>query len=806
MLVPMQWLRDYVDADAELETFCEKMILSGSNIEHTERFGENIEKVVVGKITATEKHPDAEKLLVCTVDVGRGAPVQIVTGAPNVAAGIFVPVALHGSRIPGPLHGKPKQAGGVKIQKGKLRGVESAGILCAASELGFADKVVPLAHRDGIWILEGDYRPGEDIVSALGLAAQTVSFEITPNRPDCLSMIGMAREAGAVFHKQIRHPETQCEREEGAAADFIAVDVRRKDLCKRYVARVVKDVKIAQSPWWLQKRLIFAGMRPINNIVDVTNFVMLEYGQPIHAFDIRQIEGNKIIVDGAKEGERLTTLDGVDRVLAADMTLIKDGRKAIGLAGVMGGLNSEVKDDTQTIVIEAATFNGNNVRMTSNKLSLRTEASARFEKGIDPNLCAEAANRVCKLIEELGAGTVVGGSIDVYEDPEPPRRIAVRVSRMNQILGTALPGADMKAMLNRLEMQVEDGDGVLWVTPPTVRQDLAEEIDFTEEIARLYGYDKLPATIPKGNNAAGKSKERQYKDLAKDVLCALGAHEAQTYSFVSPKGAGGAEREDAENLVRILNPLGEETSVMRSGLRPNLLEVLGRNYSRNIPHACFFELGAAFAAGGSKEAGLPLERDELVIGTYGPEETFFSMKGMAEELLAAFGIDQAAYEPEKGHSAYHPGRCARIVVCGEPVGVVGQVHPDGAALYGIGVNCYCCELLFDRIMAAACVEKRYKPLPKYPPVPRDVALIVREETSVGAVREIIKQAGADLLESAELFDVYRGKQVEAGHKSLAFALVYRAADRTLTDEEVGKAHERIVEALAQKTGATLREE
>ena len=500
MLVPIEWLNDYIDTkDIDITEFCDRMIMSGSNLETCEHFCEEMENVVVGKIEKIERHPDADKLVVCQLNVGAEEPVQIVTGAPNVFEGAYVPVALHKSRIPGPLHGKAKEEGGTKITKGKLRGVESFGMLCSAEELGFEDKVVPVAHKDGIWILEEEYELGMDFAEALGLKQAVVDFEITPNRPDCLAMVGMAREAAATFGTQLHHPETKCEKEEGDVNDYISVEVK-SDLCKRYTARVIKDVKIGQSPWWLQKRLMYAGMRPINNIVDITNFVMLEYGQPIHAFDINQVKGSKIIVENAADGDKFTTLDENEREMTKDMLMIKDAERSIAIAGVMGGLNSEIEEDTTTIIIESANFNGDSVRATSKKLTLRTEASARFEKGIDPNLCEAAADRVCKLIEMVGAGKVCKGRVDVYPNPEAAKTINVRVDRINKVLGIDLAREDMVKILEGLEIKVAGEGNIMTVTPPTVRQDLLTEEDYVEEVARIYGYDNLPVTLPKGNN------------------------------------------------------------------------------------------------------------------------------------------------------------------------------------------------------------------------------------------------------------------------------------------------------------------
>ncbi|MBR0597055.1 phenylalanine--tRNA ligase subunit beta [Sinanaerobacter chloroacetimidivorans] len=798
MLVPIEWLKEYIDVKADINEFCEKMIMSGSNLETVEHFGEDIENVVVGKIVAIEKHPDADKLLVTQIDIGEDEFLQIVTGADNIFEGAYVPVVLHGGKLPGDK----------TIKRGRLRGVESNGMLCSAGELGFADKVVPVAHKDGIWILDQEYPLGKDIVEVLGLKNAVVDFEITPNRPDCLSMIGMAREAAATFGGTLSYPETECEKETGKAKDFIDIEIRRPDLCKRYVGRIVTDVKIEQSPWWLQKRLIYAGMRPINNIVDITNYVMLEYGQPIHAFDIRDIADQKIIVDTAQEGELFTTLDGTERKLNQNMLLIKDGKRGVAIAGVMGGLNSEIKSDTKTILVEAANFDGNSVRSTSKKLALRTEASSRFEKGIDPNLCETAADRVCKLIEILGAGTVVKGAVDAYPEVYEAEPVNVRVDRVNAVLGIELSGKEMEEILESLEMKVLRVGNNMKVTPPTIRQDLEEEIDFIEEVARIYGYDKMPVTLPKGNLEAIKSRERTLIDLSRETLTAMGANEVQTYSFVSPKGVdyiGIAEDSWERNFVRLINPLGEENSVMRTILTPNMMEVLGRNFSRNISRVRAFEIGNTFFKSLDEEELLPEERQSMVAACYGEGESFYTLKGMLEELFAKLGIDETSYIPESEYGVYHPGKCARILSKGIELGIMGEIHPDVAEKYGIGTKSYCCELAFDQVMKQANIERFYKPLPKYPAITRDIALSVKEAVTVAEMENVIKEIGGKLLESVVLFDVYRGKQVLPGMKSVAFSLTYRASDRTLTDEEVVKVHQKVLGALKEQLNAVLRE-
>ena len=819
MIVSLEWLKDYTDIKADPETFCDRMIMSGSNLETMEHVGCDMENVVVGRILKIEKHPDADKLVVCQLDVGKEKPVQIVTGAPNVFEGAYVPVALDGSRIPGPLHGQPKTEDGVVIKAGKLRGVESEGMLCSFGELGFADKVVPVNQRDGIWILGEEYPVGTDFAEALELKDSVIDFEITPNRPDCLSMVGMAREAAATFGDKVNYPQTKCQAEEGNAADFVSVEIK-SELCKRYVARIVKDVKVEESPWWLQRRLIHAGMRPINNIVDVTNFVMLEYGQPIHAFDINSVEGRKIVVDTATDGEKFTTLDGTERTLDDKMLMIHDAEKSIAVAGVMGGLNSEIENDTTTIIVESANFLGNSVRTTAKRLGLRTEASSRYEKGIDPNLCGAAADRVCYLIELIGGGKVVGGRVDVYPNPEEARTVHGRVSRINSVLGIDIDREQMVNYFESLEMKVEgDGDD-MYVTPPTVRQDIEIEEDLIEEVARLYGYDKLPVTIPKGNNEASQSYERDVKDMARETMCALGANEIQTYSFVSPKGVDNIRIDEdswERAFVRILNPLGEDTSVMRTVLTPGMLEVLGRNYSRNTDSVRAFEIGNTFMVNLLDENDLPTESDAMSIGFYGPEEDFFTLKGAIEELLGKLGIKDLEFIPEKEYGTYHPGRCARIAIketqyglAGSEeelveIGIMGEVHPDVAEKYGIGTRCYVAELFFNVVSEMANLEKSYRPLPKYPAVSRDIALVVDEDMAVGDIEKTIKGAGGELLRDIKLFDVYRGPQVGENKKSVAFALTYRHDERTLTDEDVNKVHGGILDALKEKLDVTLRD-
>ena len=822
MLVPMEWLNDYIDPGVSTDEFCERMIMSGSNLETCEEMGTGMERVVVGRIEKIEPHPDADKLVICQMDVGEEELLQIVTGAPNVFEGAYVPVALHKSRIPGPLHGQPKQEGGVKITKGKLRGVPSYGMLCSCSELGYEDKVVPVVHKDGIWILEGEYEPGADFPEALGLKSAVVDFEITPNRPDCLAMVGMAREASATFGKPCSYPDIDIKEEngQGEAKDHVSVEINNPESCRRYVARVVTDVKVEQSPWWLQKRLMYAGMRPINNIVDITNFVMLEYGQPIHAFDINQVKGGRIIVENAKPGEKFTTLDENERTLQGSMLMIKDAERPIAVAGVMGGLNSEIEESTQTIIIESANFAGDSVRRTAKELGLRTEASARFEKGIDPNLCADAADRVCRLIEMVGAGKVCKGRVDVYPDPQEVKPLDVRVSRINAVLGIELSREEMASMLEGLEIKVEGSGDIMTVTGPSVRQDLVQEEDYIEEIARMYGYDKLPVTMPKSNNEAGVPYGWQLRDLIRDSLCAMGLNEIQTYSFVSPRSVDNvriAEDSWERAFVRIINPLGEENSVMRTILTPNMMETLARNYNRKIEKVKAFEIGNTFMASELNKDHLPDEDYSLCIGMYGKGEDFFSLKGVVCELLAILGIREPIFTAESEYGPYHPGRCARISVAAseemkavgvdtEELGIMGEIHPDVAEKYGMkGERIYCCEIMCSALERKANTEIVYTPLPKFPSTTRDIALLVDEDMEVGSIEAVIREFGGRILEDVRLFDVYRGQQVDEGKKSVAFSLIYRDKDKTLTDEEVTEVHSGVLDALKDKLNAVLRE-
>ena len=816
MLVSIDWIKDYVKLDKwpQDKEFCDRMIMSGSNIETISYLGEGIENVKIAKVLSIDKHPDADKLVVCQMDLGKLGKLQIVTGASNLYVGAYVPVAAHGSVVPGPLHGQPKQEGGVKISAGELRGVKSDGMMCGPQELGIADKCAPLVSKDGIWLLSGNYEDklGENIDEVLGLKDGVVDFEITPNRPDCLSMIGMAREAAATFGGELVYPKTDCNTLTEKSSDYIQVEVK-SELCKRYTARVIKDVKIEQSPWWLQKKLIAAGMRPINNIVDITNFVMMEYGQPLHAFDIRSLAGGKIVVDVAEEGSKFTTLDGVERSLDDSMLMINDANGPVAVAGVMGGLDSEIKPDTETVVLESANFVGSSVRQTSKKLGLRTEASGRYEKGIDPNLCEEAADRVCALIDELGYGKVLEGSVDIYKSPEHPQVVSARVSRINKVLGTNLSREEMVAILESLEMKVQGTGDDMIVTTPTVRQDILKEVDFVEEIARMYGYDNLPNTLPKLDVKAENSLSWETRRKLRDLLCAMGADEIQTFSFINQKifDACRIDEESWErDTVDIINPMGEDTAAMRTILTPGMLEVLARNYNRSVEGVRAFEIGKVFSKNYIQPEGLPDESFDLSLGVYGKDESFFTLKGMVECMFDMMGIKDVSYIAEPEYGVYHPGRCARVVKVtdkGEEVelGIMGEVHPDVASNYGIGDKAYCGEFFLDRLIEFSSREIQYSKPPKYPSTSRDIAMVVSESTPVAEIEKVIKEAGTEILRSVKLFDIYRGIQVGHGKKSVAYSLTYRHDDRTLTDVETEEAHAKVVEALKNNLGASIRD-
>ncbi|QGU94969.1 phenylalanine--tRNA ligase subunit beta [Clostridium bovifaecis] len=792
MKVPVNWLKDYVEIDITPKELGDALTLSGSKVEEVIVTGDVVDKVVTGKIIKLEPNPEAERLSICQVDIGEAEPIQIVTAATNMKEGDVVPTALHGSTL----------ADGTKIKKSKLRGAVSNGMFCSEEELGIAgDEPV-----HGLMILPGNTPLGKDIKEAIDLQKATIDFEITSNRPDCLSIVGIARETAATLGTEYRMPKLEYS---AKCSDNIVDDIKveiKDSLCRRYMARGVKNIKIAPSPQWMQERLIEAGVRPINNIVDITNFVMIELGQPMHAFDRREITTNTIVVERAKEGEKFTTLDGVERTLDSAVLNIKDGDRTIGLAGIMGGLNSEVKDDTIAIVFEGANFDGTNIRVSSKKLGLRTDASGKFEKDLDPNLVEIAMNRACHLVEELGAGEVMEGTIDIYPEKSESHILKIDSNWINKFLGIYIPKEDMKKYLDRLELKSDIEGDTLVISVPTFRSDINIREDVAEEIARIYGYNNVPSTTPSVETLkGGKSAKQILDDKVLETLISSGLNQAITYSFVSPKVFDRVlipEDSILRKAVAIRNPLGEDYSIMRTTSIPSMMEALARNYSRNNELARLFEIGKVYLPK-EDENDLPEERNIVTIGMYGKAD-YLDLKGVVENIIDVLGVEKVKFQRESENPSFHPGKTAALYIKKEYVGAVGEIHPDVAEKYGVEERCYIAELNLDILYRNATMEKRYTPLPKFPAVTRDIAILVDENILVQEIEDAIKNQGGKLLESVKLFDIYQGKQIPQGQKSIAYALVYRGENRTLTDNDVNKVHDKIVRTLEQKLGAELR--
>ncbi len=787
MKIPYRWLLEYVDLNKDIKEVGDALTLSGSKVEEIIENGKEIDRVVTAKLIKLEKHPDADKLQICQVDI-KDEVIQIVTGATNIKVGDIVPAALHGSSL----------AGGVKIKKGKLRGVESNGMLCSEAELGIADE----SSVHGIMILPEDTPIGVDIKQILGLDGGVIDFEITSNRADCFSIYGIAREASATFDVTLMPLELNFNGNSDNINNYLSVAIK-DELCRRYIAKMVRNVKIKPSPDWMQEKLEEAGVRAINNMVDITNYVMLELGQPLHAFDYRDIADKKIIVRRADKNEKFKTLDGNERTLDSSMLVIADEQRAVGVAGVMGGENSEIKEDTNIIVFESATFNGPNIRITSKKLGLRTEASSRFEKDLDPNLAEIAMNRVCHLVELLDAGEVVGGVIDIYPNVVNPHRVKVASKWINDFIGIKIDANQMKAMLKRLGINAE-GEETLDIEVPTFRQDVKINQDVAEEIARLYGYDKIPSVKMSGETVeAVWTEDQKLTKLVKNTMTASGLYEALTYSFVSPRvydSINTPADDIMRNNVVIRNPLGEDFSIMRTTTIPSMLELLGRNYSRDNKDVGLFEIARVYIPGNEQ---LPDERDKLTIGIYGNMD-FYNLKGIIENLLNELGIEKAEYVKETENPAFHPGRTAKLLIRKQAAGVFGEVHPDVAENYGIDGRVYIAEIDLRLVFQASKMQRKYKALPKYPASVRDIAMLISEEVPVGEIDNVINRAGKELIEKVELFDVYKGKQIPGGMKSVAYSITYRAENRTLKDEEVNKVHEKVVNVIVEKFGAQLR--
>ena len=794
MNISRKWLREFVDITATDKEYDSVMTLAGQKVETTERMDAEIKNVVVGKVLSMKKHENSDHMWVCMVDCGIGEPVQIVTGAQNVHEGDLVPVAQHNSYLPGGIH----------ITKGKLRGVESCGMLCSYKELGLTEHDCPEAYADGIWILNNEgCKVGEDMNVVIGNDDSIVEFEITNNRPDCYSLIGLARETAAAFNVPMKHHEPVVKGgAEGNLCDLLDVDVQADDLCPRYTARMVRNVKIAPSPKWMRQRLRSAGIRPINNIVDITNYVMVEYGQPMHAFDYRYVKGGKIVVRRAAADKTLTTLDGSVRVLQPDMLVIADETKPVGLAGVMGGENSEIVADTVDVVFESANFLGSSIRKTALALGMRTDASAKFEKDIDPMLTVPAVNRACELVELLGAGEVMDGMIDVLNYVPQPVTVKLEPERINALLGTNISEADMIEYLHREEVPVVDG----MIQVPSWRPDLRVMADIAEEVARYYGYNNIETTLMRGaTTMGGYSDEQKLENAAGAAARALGYSEIITYSFVSPSSFD-AIRIPADSplrkTVKLVNPLGEDTSIMRTVILPSMLDILSRNFAFKNKGVKLYEIGKIYLPVEGEK--LPNEPKRMIFGTYGEHENFFTLKGEVDALLEQLNVHPATYVADTKNPSYHPGRCADIMIDGKKLGVIGQIHPLVAEGYGISGEVYVAELDFTGLQSALAPERVFHSLPKFPTVSRDLALVCDEAMTVGMLEACIKKAGGKLLRSIQLFDIYRGSGIAPGKKSVAFSLELRADDRTLTDEDTTGVTNAVLEKLKNDLGVTLR--
>ncbi len=790
MNLSMRWLQDYVDTTGIApREYAEAMSISGSKVETYEYEGEGIEKVVVGRLMSVTPHPDSDHLLICQVDVGTGKDVQIVTGAQNVAAGQLVPAALDGAKLPD----------GKEIHATVFRGVESDGMLCSLGELGLTTHDFPDAIEDGIMVITDPCTPGEDIREALGLNDLKVEFEITPNRPDCLSIRGLARETAVTFDRKLTLPDPVVKGSGGDAGELLKVRIDAPDLCYRYIGRVVKNVKIEPSPRWMRERLRACGVRPINNIVDITNYVMLEYGQPMHAFDLRYVKGAQIIVRRARAGETITTLDDQLRQLTPEMLVIADTESPVAVAGVMGGEFSGIMDDTNTIVFESACFNGPSVRATARKLGMRTEASGRYEKGLDPAITYDAVQRACELVELLGAGEVVDGMVDCDCSHKPPRQIPLDAGWISDFLGIEIPEATMVEILRKLGFTVENGI----VTVPSFRGDVEGKADLAEEVARIYGYDKIPTTTPRPSTHGRYSDRQLFEQALNRVMVAEGCYEIATYSFYGPRDLDRirmAADDPRRQAVTISNPLGEDTSIMRTSTLPSMLGVLQKNFAARNLAARLYEIGNEYLYTGPDT--LPDERATLTIGLYGEGEDFYALSGILSRIGQVLHIPGIAFRANTAHPTFHPGRCADILLGDRVIGVAGEVHPLVQANYGLRSRVYLAKVDFAALFEAH-TEPHYTPLPRFPAVTRDLALVCDDTLPVGTLESTLRQSMGALLESVQLFDVYKGAQLPEGKKSVAYALLLRAADHTLGEDEIQAVMAKGLAAL-EAIGVTIR--
>lgn len=812
MNTPLSWIKAYVpELECTEQEYMDAMTMSGTKVEGFEKFDADLDKIIVGKIEKIEKHPDADKLVVCQVAIDeQGTTTQIVTGASNVREGQKVPVVLDGGRVAGGHDGK-KVEGGVKIKKGKLRGVESNGMMCSIEELGSSTDFYPDAAADGIYILSdnkeyADAPVGSDAIALLGLRDANFEYEVTSNRVDCFGVIGIAREAAATFRKPFVPPVVTESGNDEKAEDYISVDVQAKDLCSRYVARVVKNIKLAPSPEWMQRRLAASGIRPINNLVDITNYVMEEYAQPMHAYDLDQIAGKKIVVKRAEEGEVFQTLDGQERTLDSSILMICDGEKSVGLAGIMGGENSKITDDVQTMLLEAACFDGTNIRLSGKKLGMRTDAQAKFEKGLDPNNTMEAMNRACQLIEELGAGEVVGGCVDVYPEPKEETTVAYDVDKINRLLGIDVSEDQMCEYWNMVDLTPDKEKKLVHV--PTWRQDILRLADLAEEVARFYGYDKIPTTLPSGEaTQGGISFQKSIQNMARNVVEQYGFSEGMTYSFESPKVFDKLlvpEGSELRNAIEISNPLGVDYSIMRTSSLNGMLSSLATNYNHRNKNVRLYELANVYLPKALPLTELPDERMMLTLGMYGKGD-FFDMKGCVESIFKKIGVKEyVSYEPNDDRPFLHPGRRADILIGEDCVGFLGEVHPEVADNYSIGTKAYVAVLDVEILAKKANFDVKYKGVVKFPAVTRDISLVMKKDVLAGQVEDVIRKSAGKHLEDYHLFDVYEGENVGADEKSLAYSIRFRASDRTLEDKDVTKAMEKILKKL-ETLGVTLRQ-
>ena len=808
MNTPISWIKAYVpDLDVTAQEFVDAMTLSGSHVEGYEQKDKNLDKIVVGKILTMEKHPDADKLVVCQVDVGQAEPLQIVTGAKNVKVDDLIPLVLDGGKVAAAHGDNNEYPDGIKIKKGKLRGVESNGMMCGIEELGSSRDFYPEAPEDGVYVFpeESGVKPGDDAVKALGLDDVVVEYEITSNRVDCFSMIGMAREAAATFDKPFYPPVVTKTGNDEDVNDYISVEVKDPDLCPRYTARVVKNLKIGPSPKWMQQRLASQGIRSINNLVDITNYVMEEYGQPMHAYDLSTIAGNKIVVRRANDGDTFVTLDGQERKLDHDVLMICDGEKEIGIAGIMGGENSMVTDSIDTLLFEAACFDGTNIRLSSRRIGLATDAAAKFTKGLDPNLAMEAIDRACQLIEEMGAGEVVGGAVDVYPNPVQDKKLPFEPDKMNALLGTEVEPEKMLYYFGRLGLTYDAGTNTLDV--PSFRQDLNCMADLAEEVARFYGYDNIPVSLPRGEATVGKLPyDQMINAIARDVLEANGFSGGMCYSFESPKVFDKLllpADSEFRKTVTIANPLGEDFSIMRTVSLNGVLTSLATNYNRKNKIARLYEFGNVYLPKSLPLTELPEERMKLTIGMYGQGD-FFDLKGVLEELTDKVGLKgQVTYEPESEYTFLHPGRQAKLKKGKLTIGFIGQVHPEVCDNYNLKGEVYVAVIDMPTLVMLSNFDTKYEGIAKFPGSTRDLSLVVNKEIFVGQIEEVIKKCGGKLLESYKLFDVYEGEQIAKGKKSVAYTMTFRAKDRTLETSEVDGIIAKILKELG-KLGIEIR--